>query len=59
MSLLVGTIREMQQERGMTEFFPAHVFRILLACLGYDSWKYLMCQGDEGKGDIKCPEGKK
>lgn len=46
----------MQQERGTTELFPVHVFRILLAYLGYDSWKLIMWQGDEE--DIRWPEEK-
>lgn len=48
----------MQQERRTTEFFPVCVFKILLAYPGYDSWKYVMWQGNEGKGDIKWPEKK-
>lgn len=48
----------MQQERGTTEFFPVSVFKIILAYLGYDSWKYIMWRRNEGKGEIKWPEKK-
>lgn len=48
----------MQQERGTTEFFPVCVFKIILAYLGYDSWKYIMWRRNEGKGEIKWPEKK-
>lgn len=42
----------MPQERGTTVSFPVCVFKLLLA------WKYIMWQGNEGKGDIKWPEKK-
>lgn len=47
---------KIQQERGTSDFIPAQVFKILIAYPGYDYWKYIKFQGDEGERAGKWPE---